>query len=202
VRQPGFAILEGSKTYHLQQQRDATLTTMRIAWFLSLICFSSAGAFVPLSCSTARADHGKLFMMEEGQGREMSRRGLVHFFGIGAWWLAIRQDSWAATAQIPSEAAALPSSPFGSSSLQVSDVIKTLDMSLPSYGEIKAPTASVENVEGLTVSYNPRTGAGQPQGGSDKRKKNPNRKPLVLQFPGSGTGTAEKDDKSSMSYNF
>jgi hypothetical protein len=198
VRQPSFRDLGRFKNL---QQQEATLTTMRIAWFLSLICFSSAGAFVPPSCSNARADHGRLFMME-GEGREMSRRGLVHFFGIGAWWLAIRQDSWAATASIPSKAAALPSSPFDSSSIQVSDAIKTLDMSLPSYGEIKAPTASVENVEGLTVPYNPRAGAGQPQGGSGKRKKNPNRKPLVLQFPGSGSGADEKDDKSSMSYNF
>ena len=175
---------------------------MRIAWFLSVICFSSAGAFVPLSCPNARTGRVKLFMTES-QGREMSRRGLVHFFGIGAWWLAIRQDSWAAEASLPSEAAAPSKNPFESSSVQVSDAIKTLDMSMPSYGEIKAPTASVENVEGLTVPYNPRTGAGQPQsGGSGKRKKNPNRKPLVLQFPGSGGGAADKDDKGSMSYNF
>jgi hypothetical protein len=160
VRQPGFRDLGRFKNL---QQHEATNTTMRIAWFLSVICFSSAGAFVPLSCPNARIDHVTLFMTES-QGREMSRRGLVHFFGIGAWWFAIQQGSWAAESSLPSEAAASGSNPFESSSVQVSDAIKTLDMSLPSYGEIKAPTASVENVEGLTVPYNPRTGAGQPQG--------------------------------------
>jgi hypothetical protein len=199
VRKPTFAILEGSKNPQKHEAID-THSTMRITWFVSLIGLSSAGAFVPLWCPHTRSDHGKLFVMES-QGREMSRRGIVHFFGIGAWWLAIQQDSWAAESSAPSEAVGSPSDPFGSSSVQVSDAIKTLDMSMPSYGEIKAPTASVENVDGLTVPYNPRGGQGQPQGSSGKSKKNPNRKPLVLQFPGAGSGAAEKE-KSSMSYNF
>ena len=37
-----------------------------------------------------------------------------------------------------------------SSSIQVADAIKTLDLSMPSYGEVKAPTATADTAASLS----------------------------------------------------
>jgi len=42
--------------------------------------------------------------------------------------------------------------PFASSTVQVADATKTLDMSLPTYDDVKSYKASTENVPGLTVT--------------------------------------------------
>jgi len=55
-----------------------------------------------------------------------------------------------------------------SSSLLISEAIKTLDMSMPSYDAVKGAEASVENVQGLAVepvkkAPEPVTSAGKPE---------------------------------------
>ena len=58
-------------------------------------------------------------------------------------------------------------SSFGSSSLQIADQIKLLDMSLPSYDDVKSSKASVENVKSLSVA----PGKGGSAGVSSGQKK-------------------------------
>jgi hypothetical protein len=48
------------------------------------------------------------------------------------------------------------SAPFVSSSVQIAEVTRTLDMSMPSYGEIIDPHASTDNVASLTIAPAPR----------------------------------------------
>jgi len=52
--------------------------------------------------------------------------------------------------------------------VEVADAIKTLDMSLPSYGEIKGSKASIENVPSLAA---PPSQGGGSVGVSTKKKK-------------------------------
>ena len=58
--------------------------------------------------------------------------------------------------------------PFASSSVEIAAEVKMLDMSLPSYGDIKESTASVATVKSLTVDTK-----GQPVGIVSKRKSAP-----------------------------
>jgi hypothetical protein len=133
--------------------------------------------------------------MTTDRDRELSRRGIIQFFGIGAWWLTLQQDSLAAATQSSSWEALRP---IGSSSFQVADEIKTLDMSMPSYADIKSAKASVENVEGLAVPT--ASGSGQSKSTSIMKVTNPKARPIVLQFPGSGKEKTET--KGSMEYKF
>lgn len=57
---------------------------------------------------------------------------------------------------------------FSSSSIYVADQIKTLDMSLPSYDEVKSFKASVENVKSLSVQSGPSGSVGATT--EDKKK--------------------------------
>jgi hypothetical protein len=128
--------------------------------------------------------------MTPEQDRDLSRRGIIQCFGIGAWWLAQQQDSLAAVSSLGE------SFPIGSSSFQVADEIKTLDMSMPSYEDIKSFKASVETVEGLSVP----PASGKAKNTNIMKVTNPKAKPLVLQFPGSGK--EKKETKGSLEYNF
>jgi hypothetical protein len=119
------------------------------------------------------------------EDRELSRRGIIQFFGVGAWWLALQQGSLAAAAPYP----------LASSSLQVADEIKTLDMSMPSYEDIKSYKASVETVE--TLAAPSASDQGTKKNVSIMKVTNPKARPLVLEFPGSakkGTETKGSTD--------
>lgn len=61
--------------------------------------------------------------------------------------------------------------PFLSSSVEVAETIKTLDMSLPSYGDVKDAKASIENVKSLEAKSAGGSGGGSSAGIIQKRKK-------------------------------
>lgn len=50
--------------------------------------------------------------------------------------------------------------PWASSSVQVADAVKTLDMSLPSYSDLKDSKSSIENVPSLSVAPSAGGGSG------------------------------------------
>jgi hypothetical protein len=56
--------------------------------------------------------------------------------------------------------------PFGASSIQLADASYSLDMSLPSYNDIKDSKASVENVKSLSIE---KSKLGLPVGESEKK---------------------------------
>jgi hypothetical protein len=60
--------------------------------------------------------------------------------------------------------------PFLSSSVQIADAVKTLDMSMPSYSDIKGFKSSVENVKSLSVQET-KGGSGGGVGISASQKK-------------------------------
>jgi len=87
----------------------------------------------------------------------------------------------------------------------IADSIKTLDMTLPSYGEIKAPTASVENVDSLTVAPSKGgTGIVAPAGKSKRAasKSKSDNSVVKAVLPSMNKQSAEDKAKSGEQYNF
>lgn len=86
--------------------------------------------------------------------------------------------------------------PLVSSSHLVADSIKTLDMSLPSYGEIKSSKASVENVASLSVPASQGGGTGI----AASRKRTSNKKAGVVvnkMLPSMAKQSAEAKKKAA-----
>ena len=205
---------------------------------LLLLLVTSAGSFAPLSATRQSQQqwHGKFLerplvvvgaspngpddetsssMSSSAHHQSLSsssssRRSMIHFFGV---WTPLFL-SWTNTNSARAEVVG-QQSVFGSSTLQVSDAIKTLDMSLPSYGDIKNPTASIENVESLSVKVIPGSSGGGGGGGAGvtkSLKKTGIPMSSVLPSMGKKSAKAKKEEKaaaarapkepSGMEYNF
>lgn len=69
-----------------------------------------------------------------------------------------------------------------SSSIQIADSVRIMDMSLPSYGDLKDAKASVANVEGLTLPDTPRAGSSY----AASQKAAPSTSPMSSVLPSMG----------------
>ena len=77
--------------------------------------------------------------------------------------------------------------------LTVSDEIKTLDFSLPSYDNISSSKASVENVDGLAQEYKPSQATKAPRAKKEKKPDGaPGSNPMAKVLPSMSKGPANK----------
>jgi hypothetical protein len=86
--------------------------------------------------------------------------------------------------------------PMATSTVQVADTVKELDMSMPSYDEIKPYKASVENVKSLSVTS--QKGGNVGVSASEKKKS----MPLSSVLPSMGKKGPKQEKTSPEGYTF
>ena len=131
------------------------LTMIRIlGWLLISLLVAPIRGFIGLShCHTRRTPPSHL--QATTSRHDLLHSGVSRVFGVSSlWFLAPRAQaapSWLSDESSISSSSSQSSFSSSSSSMTLADAIKTLDMSLPSYGDLKDSKASVMNVESLSV---------------------------------------------------
>mmetsp|Transcript_29875 Transcript_29875/g.82022 ORF Transcript_29875/g.82022 Transcript_29875/m.82022 type:complete len:156 (-) Transcript_29875:86-553(-) len=117
--------------------------TFRLA--LLSLCFYLGAAFSPVAVQNA-ARPANTVSLHMTTTPTNERRTFLSQISLICGGIA----ALAAVAQ-PAQAVSASTLENGSSSMLVADAIKTLDMSLPTYGDISSSKASVDNVKSLSV---------------------------------------------------
>ena len=131
------------------------VTMIRIlSWLLMSLLVAPIRGFIGLSHCHARRTSSSHLQATTSR-HDLLHSGVSRVFGISSlWFLAPKAQaapSWLNDESSISSSSSQSSFSSSSSSMTLADAIKTLDMSLPSYGDLKDSKASVMNVESLSV---------------------------------------------------